>query len=136
MEQSLPPCPVCKTSEHPKSTGKGYLCKPCANARSLNWAKKNKERHKGNQLKYRYGISKEEYDKKIAEQQNKCEICKEEETSTFRGTLKGLAVDHSHVSGKVRGLLCKNCNVSLGLLKENKQTIKAMLNYLEKYDES
>lgn len=136
MEQSLHPCPVCKTTAHPKSTNKGHLCKPCANKRSLEWAKKNKERFKTNQLKYRYGISSEEYEEKLKNQQNKCAICFEEETTSCKDSLRKLAVDHNHITGKVRDLLCGRCNTALGLLKENKEVLKAMLNYMEKHNES
>lgn len=137
MEQSLQPCPVCKTTEHPKSTNKGHLCKKCANVRSLEWARKNKQRHTSNQMQYRYGISKEMYDEKIKQQQNKCAICHQEETAVDnKGTVKNLAIDHNHSTGKVRDLLCKACNVSLGLLKEDKEILKSMLNYIEKHNDT
>jgi hypothetical protein len=42
-----------------------------------------------------------------------------------------LMVDHCHATGKVRGLLCHNCNRALGLLKDDKSTIRRALEYLE-----
>lgn len=43
-----------------------------------------------------------------------------------------LVVDHDHKTGKVRGLLCHNCNRALGLLKDNKEIIQNCLSYLER----
>ena len=136
MEQSLKPCPVCKTTDHPKSTNKGHLCKPCANDRSLKWAKQNKDRFVSNQRKYRYGITSLEYDQKLEQQKGNCAICELPETSLDKsGAIRQLAIDHNHQTGKVRGLLCLRCNTSLGLLNENKEVLKAMLNYMETHDE-
>lgn len=88
--------------------------------------------HKNWHLKNRYGINLEVYKELLIKQNGVCAICKNPETSeTNRGTLRQLAVDHCHTTGKVRGLLCRNCNVSLGMLKENKETILNMLEYLD-----
>lgn len=65
-------------------------------------------------LKRKYGMTVEQYDKLLAEQGGVCALCGEPETSTFRGTVKMLAVDHDHGTGLVRGLLCYRCNTDLG----------------------
>ncbi len=44
---------------------------------------------------------------------------------------KGLVIDHCHKSGKVRGILCSNCNTTLGLLNDNVVFLKNLINYLE-----
>lgn len=46
---------------------------------------------------------------------------------------KKIVVDHCHKTGKVRGLLCNECNRAIGLLKENILTLKNAINYLEKH---
>ena len=78
-----------------------------------------------------YGISHEEYDRLLDVQNGVCAICKQEETKFNKRTnrLYPLAVDHNHVTGKVRGLLCFRCNVAYGNLKEDPERIKALLDY-------
>lgn len=39
-------------------------------------------------------------------------------------------IDHCHKTKEVRGILCHNCNTALGLIKDNKQTLQNMLQYL------
>lgn len=78
-------------------------------------------------LKNHYGISKVEYDNLFNEQQGRCKIC-----SKHKSELKErLSVDHNHITGKVRGLLCRKCNVLLGHLENNMQILKMAFNYLD-----
>jgi hypothetical protein len=81
-------------------------------------------------LKRAYGIGLEEYDKMLKAQNYKCAVCgiKQEEAGK-----KGLVVDHCHDSGKIRALLCSNCNSSLGLLKEDLQVLESLKNYIIKH---
>jgi hypothetical protein len=72
----------------------------------------------------RYGLTKEEYEKMYQTQSGKCYICQKSEEK--------LHIDHNHTTGKVRSLLCKECNLALGLLKENVESLKNMIIYLEK----
>jgi hypothetical protein len=60
-------------------------------------------------LKKAYGLSLTKYDELLEKQQGVCAVC-ERVCSTGRK----LAVDHSHVTGKIRGLLCARCNLALG----------------------
>lgn len=85
-------------------------------------------------IKYRYGISIEEYKEKLKEQAYVCAICCEGETTVINGKINRLAVDHCHNSNKVRGLLCRNCNMILGAAKDNIQHLKDAIIYLEKYN--
>lgn len=73
-------------------------------------------------LKNKYNMSLEEWDKLYEEQDGKCFLCLE---------VKPLCVDHCHKTGKIRHLLCRQCNAALGMLKENKNTVKRILNYLD-----
>tara|TARA_R100000005_G_scaffold87151_1_gene56292 strand:+ start:1153 stop:1674 length:522 start_codon:yes stop_codon:yes gene_type:complete len=79
-------------------------------------------------LKYRYGIDQEEYDAILKAQKNKCKICDTKHTGH-----KPLCVDHCHNSTRVRGLLCKKCNTSLGLLKEDPKILVNAILYLDEY---
>lgn len=57
-------------------------------------------------LKKLYGISPEQYNQLLEQQNNSCAICERHE-SQFK---KKLAVDHNHLTGEIRGLLCSYCN--------------------------
>lgn len=101
--------------------------------RSRLWLKNNRmkpevrARIKAAELKRKFGITLDEYQTIFEQQNGLCQICKQTSPS------KLLAVDHDHTTGKVRGLLCMNCNVVLGHLKDNKSTLRAMIEYLEKF---
>ena len=79
-------------------------------------------------LKYRYGIDQEEYDAILKSQGNRCKICDTKHTGH-----KPLCVDHCHNSTRVRGLLCKKCNTSLGLLREDPKIMVNAILYLDAY---
>ena len=81
----------------------------------------------------RYGLTPEAYDLIAAFNDNKCRICGKPEVARNRiGTgIKSLAVDHDHETGQVRGLLCTNCNTALGLFKDDVNSLKKAVAYLE-----
>ena len=83
-----------------------------------------KEVVRANKLRNRYGITPEDFDLMVKQQHGKCAICKQKEK---------LTIDHCHSSGKVRGLLCGNCNRGLGLFKDNLTAIKNAGRYIKKY---
>jgi hypothetical protein len=86
--------------------------------------KKCQKLHKRNSYFLRtYGITTQEYESLAAFQHNKCAICHE-------GTLADLQVDHDHFTNSVRGLLCGNCNRSLGLLKDDIYRLRNAQKYL------
>lgn len=78
-----------------------------------------------------YGISREEWEAMYARQGGRCFICLGEGFTMKADHEAKLMVDHCHSTGKVRGLLCHNCNRALGLLQDDKQAIKRALEYLE-----
>lgn len=88
-----------------------------------------KERH----LQDKFDISLAHYGKMLVEQGGCCAICKCEETATRNGVVKALAVDHDHATGKVRGLLCSDCNQAIGKLKENRESLLEAVRYLDKH---
>ena len=90
--------------------------------RALRWQRENPERHKAKQreyvesgrksassrkshLKRKYGLTLEDFDAMVASQGGGCAIC---------GRTDADNVDHDHVTGRVRGILCFNCNVAIG----------------------
>jgi hypothetical protein len=84
-------------------------------------------RFKGYDLKKTFGITIEEYNLMLVDQNNSCYLCK-----TNKDQLKrNLAVDHCHKTGKIRKLLCEKCNVGLGSFKENIETLTNAIIYLK-----
>ena len=65
----------------------------------------------------------------LLRQNGVCLTCKRPETTRIRGRLCGLSVDHSHKHGNVRGLLCRACNLSLGLMREDAEAIANLSEY-------
>ena len=86
-----------------------------------------KERH----LLSKFGISLSEYGEMLVAQNGKCAICNEPETQMRNGKKKSLAVDHDHATGRVRGLLCTECNQGIGKLKDDRNVLLAAIQYLE-----
>ena len=98
--------------------------------RNKKWKNKNKEKIRDQNLKRMYGISSLDYENILESQHGKCCICLIHWTQTKEN--RKLVVDHCHTTGKIRGLLCMNCNKSLGFLKDNKEIISNMLIYISK----
>jgi single-stranded DNA-specific DHH superfamily exonuclease len=94
------------------------------------WYEANKERYRENKLKRNYNITLDDYDKMLQEQNGCCAICfvKAEDERN-----KILVVDHNHLTGEVRSLLCNGCNTAIGLLKENQEVILRAADYLKKF---
>ena len=74
------------------------------------------------QRKYKYGLSPKEYYALVARQGGACAICRK---------IKPLCVDHCHLTGKVRGLLCRTCNSALGFWGDSPAVVRRALKYLE-----
>ncbi len=77
----------------------------------------------------KYGINAQQYEQMIASQQNCCKICKID----FNKLNKRPSVDHNHVTGKIRDLLCNRCNTILGLCKENVDILGSAIEYLKSH---
>lgn len=84
-----------------------------------------KEKNRFYHLLKTYGLTKATYDDLFDRQGGRCAICGWSDWSD-----QNPAVDHDHASGKVRGLLCTNCNTALGLIKDDPKIAQAMIDYL------
>lgn len=84
-------------------------------------------------LQERFGITGQQYDEMLREQGGVCAICQQPERAADRrnGQLKALAVDHDHLTGANRGLLCRNCNIGLGLFEDSPEFLRSAIAYLE-----
>lgn len=79
---------------------------------------------RGYNLRLRHGLSQEDYNAILEDQDFRCKIC---DSLPKRVPL---AVDHDHVTGKIRGLLCIQCNTTLGRIEKHPQFLSRMQNYL------
>jgi DNA-directed RNA polymerase subunit RPC12/RpoP len=132
-------CPKCRErkerseywNDASRPDGITAYCKPCkANVTNMHISK-NFEYYKNSwktyNLKKKYDLSMEQFEKMLETQDYKCSICK-------KSLEKYSAVDHDHKTGKVRGILCRKCNLGLGAAKDNTEILKNMINYLENYE--
>ena len=74
-----------------------------------------------------FGLSQEEYELALKMQQGLCYICDVQ--------LIKLNIDHCHVTGKVRKLLCKECNLGLGLFKDNPEALYKASLYIKEHND-
>lgn len=121
-------------------------CKACKNQGTYRWRESNKERYNKSMrdyqaanplqrddcdLKRKYGVSREWFDKTLIEQDNKCAICQKTNSSTKRR----FAVDHNHLTKRVRGILCYNCNRLLHGF-DNLDLFDRLLEYILKHKDN
>ena len=107
--------------------GRYNICKSC-HTKSDSMKKHN------NSLARRckkFGITVEQYEQMIVQQENRCAICSKH-YDDFNGRGKNFHIDHCHESGEVRGLLCSNCNTGLGQFKDNVKALENAIIYLNK----
>ena len=75
----------------------------------------------------RIGVSNQDYEAMLIRQEGQCAICKSKLNSS---RYTKFAVDHCHKTGKVRGLLCTNCNTAIGLMKDSVIRLQQAIDYL------
>lgn len=122
-----------------RGNGKHTECRTCKNEKQE--IRRKQKRAKGDSkyyrqsrdglLKWHYNISIEDYEEMLEEQDNRCAICKRDKNEFIRM----LAVDHCHTTGKIRGLLCTNCNAGLGMFRDNRTSLVMAIRYLETSEE-
>jgi hypothetical protein len=121
-------CCKCKTLKNVEEFSKGMggrMCKECDRKNAQSYRNSGRQRQK--EIPRKYGISFEQFLQLVEEQQNKCKICsKELETG-----VNGLVVDHCHEVNKVRGILCRDCNLGLGFFKDDVIRLLKAIDYLK-----
>lgn len=153
-------CDKCDTKRHLLKNGR-YICSKCSRDASREFYHKNKKpltaeqkiKKKESNLKWkhtvresgftnqqitviknRYKLSEEELVDLVDKQDCKCAICNKD-LNKSRGVTEDksndLCIDHDHITGKVRGLLCRDCNFALGLFKDNINNLTNAIKYLE-----
>lgn len=111
-------CQKCRVQ--PASDGK-RTCAPCQARRSIAW-----------RLKTKYGTTIEWYDETMLRQGGRCAICRAKLDELLGNGLHKFIprIDHDHVTGTPRGLLCHSCNVAIGLLGDDPERIARAAEYV------
>lgn len=151
MNTSMKTCSKCSIEKpltefsRRKNSKDGYQgeCKVCSYGRikiysktkewqdyQKQWKLNNPDKLKNNQLKRKFGITLEDYNLRLFNQKGCCAICNTHHTIIHEKTGKSLHVDHCHTTGKVRGLLCYQCNAGLGYFRDNTNYLQSAINYL------
>ena len=127
--------------------GHSSWCYKCLSKRASEWAKNNKEKVSESGRKSRnkhpntrrnaklmalYGITLSQFEEMSNLQNDICAICPKHKSENKNGKL---FVDHSHATGKVRGLLCDDCNRAIGLLKDDPGLLRSAIAYLERQND-
>lgn len=94
------------------------ICKDCTSQRD----------RRGDRLKSKYDLSLNDFERMLSEQDGKCAICR---SSKHHGV--NFVVDHDHITGRVRALLCNKCNPALGLMGDDPNRLLAAAEYLRKH---
>jgi hypothetical protein len=122
-------CPTCKEAKPPDEFYKSkstVCCRTCHKKYCQKYYRERSlNRNKWDMRSKKYGVSIEvlaEMDKK---QEGRCAICQRE--------YKTPHLDHCHVTGKVRGLLCSACNKGLGFFGDELDHLQAAVNYLKEF---
>jgi hypothetical protein len=154
----LKTCSKCNLEKSEERFKKGTRqCKDCLNAYSRDLRKRNpefaqkrrdeqrrwRERHpeeykirqRNSHLRRHWNMTQEEYEVMLSKQNGVCAICgKTEELN--KGNTKGqisLAIDHDHETGKIRELLCMDCNQVLGRFNDDPDWFHKAAEYLIKH---
>lgn len=133
-------CPTGVVTAPSRLRKQDYVCNRCLTDHAVNrkqpsrnfigrknkpaYKKAQKIRHKRYHLLRKYGITEIDFFRMLEEQGGKCLIC-------FR---PATATDHCHMTGKIRGLLCHSCNSGLGHFKEDVESMKRAIVYLERHN--
>ena len=146
-------CKTCKERKNVSDFHKTYAsCKECRNhkireryARDLEFKdyRRKKKRYykeqnpkvsKNREIKNNFGITLNDYDAILQKQDFGCAICKKNNPGRVGSNY--FSVDHCHVTGKIRGLLCQNCNLALGLADDDPKILIGAIGYLSQHREN
>lgn len=125
-------------SVHKKGAqGRHPACKACRSRQARNdyssrhdeilEIKRERRRRTGADRKHSYGITPEQYQAMVDAQGGQCAVCGDVVADS------GLHVDHCHSTGKIRGLLCRHCNLALGNMRDDVSRLRRAITYLTKH---
>ena len=115
-------------------------CDACRQTPMITWSARHPERVRAATIRFQisggrrrchlrdsYGITPEEYQSRLDAQGGSCAICG---TTSPGGKWARMHVDHDHATGRIRGLLCTNCNRGIGYLSDNPERLERAASYL------
>jgi hypothetical protein len=103
------------------------------NSYMKDWWKRHPEYCKNEDLVKRFGITYDNYMEIYKQQEGVCALCGFPETALDHRTKRPrmLAVDHCHISGNIRGLLCTKCNTGLGNFLDSPDLLEKAIKYIK-----
>lgn len=116
-------CKKCKNELHRKYRENDYV-KKAESERAKKYRMKNKKKLLNQRYLKNYGITADEKMDLLEQQNHCCKIC-----GSKVDMISG-HIDHNHKTGKVRGILCKECNTAIGLFKDSLNNFKRAIKYL------
>lgn len=118
-----------RNPSHPSYNKPHSKCKSCVIKRNGEYQRKNydPEKYRRWRLWKVFGITPEDYDRMLAEQDGQCAICRRPPQG---GRWNVLAIDHCHRTGRVRGLLCSPCNKGVGAFQDNVSSLRKAADYV------
>ncbi len=127
-------CYKCKTEkellkfsrDRSRSDGLSNRCKSCECEKGKKYRRRYPDKERLRKLNYQFGLTLQNYNAMLKEQNGVCAICGLPEPIENRR----LPVDHCHDTGKVRGLLCTRCNIALGQFKDDLDILTSAVSYL------
>jgi Recombination endonuclease VII len=154
--ETLKHCSDCKLDQsvlffyrnRARPSGYSSQCKTCADKRRVKRSKENRQRENESRRDYykrtytpqngkkkelqKFGLTLDSFSAMKEAQNDACAVCKRpEQINHTKGKKRELAVDHCHLTGRVRGLLCNACNTGIGKLKDSPQLLEAAIMYLK-----
>ena len=133
MYLQIKSCPKCKieksVTDYYRTSSK---CKSCHRKDKVEWMTNNRDKviaqNRRWAWKKNFGLTEAEYYNMAEDHKHVCAICHRSEDTL-------LSVDHCHTTGKIRGLLCKKCNLAIGHFDDQIDRLKSAIEYLEKHQE-
>jgi hypothetical protein len=136
-------CRICKQtlpaasffSSRGTKDGLYSYCKECSTKQHTKWCDANPGRQteitRKSNLRRKYGLTPEEHIELQVSHEGRCAICRQVPVKGRHNA--ALHIDHDHKTGKVRGLLCARCNVSIGQFEDSPALLRSAAEYLEKH---
>jgi hypothetical protein len=110
------------------------------NERNKRWRRSNPDKYRrvttACRRKREYKLLDGDYEQMLAEQNGLCAICQKPETKKVNGRVVELSVDHNHITGEIRKLLCQKCNLMIGYSMEDPGTLEAAAKYLRQHTQA
>lgn len=141
-ELTCPNCKQVKPASEFHQARKGNWCKECKNHYARDYYRRRSAEdptygrvQSRNATLRKHGLSPEDYDRMVGQQDGKCAICGKSPGETDGVDRYRLVIDHNHATGKVRALLCDFCNRGLGIFFDDPDLMVAAATYVRRFKE-